>query len=306
MTPVAASWRTKRLGGLPAALLLMAAAARSAPPDPLLARTAKAADEFQRNAPRLVSTELLHQTSFVRPPHAVITVGAAAIQATTARFLNHDIVSEYGFGHLKGRPPTELLEFRELQSLDGRPIQTPAAARQALSGDVNSGEDRIRKHLLEELTKLGLVDVATDYGTILLAFTTPALEALATSPATQAFIGTEEALRIDWQQDSGGALEFRGRKVARRLLEGSIWIRKSDGLPLRISATFGHDEARRTLRDDAIVDYVISELGFPTPVTVVHRHYIDGEALTENLYRYEPFRLFTTDSTIRFEPITAK
>ncbi len=154
----------------------------------------------------------------------------------------------------------------------------------------------MRRQILAEFTRLGLVDVATDYGLVLLAFTSRGLPLLEIKPAGEAFVGTEEAVKLDWAQRTGGALEFRGRKVARRPLAGSIWIRKSDGMPLRIFAWFEHEEPKHTLRDEASVDYVVSAMGFPVPATVVHRHYVDGQGLTENLYTYEPFRLFTTDT----------
>ena len=285
---------------LAAAILLLAHAAPAAPPDPLLARTARAADEFQRNAARLVSTELLHQTSFARPPHGFLSIGAAALDVQP-RFFRHDIVSEYTIGHLKGGGQTSMLEFRELVSMDRNSIRTPAAARRALSEDVKTGEEQIRKRILAEFTKLGLVDVATDYGTILLAFTTAAQADLTLTHAGDAFVGAEDAYRIDWVQNTGGALEFRGKRINRRPLHGSLWIRKSDGLPLRISASFEHEEPQHTLRDDATIDYAVSALDFPTPLTVTHRHFVDGQALTENLYRYEPFHLFTTDTTIHYE-----
>jgi hypothetical protein len=54
------------------------------------------------------------------------------------------------------------------------------------------------------------------------------------------------------------------------------------------------------VRDDATVDYLPAALGFLTPASVVHRHFVDGEALTENLYSYGPFRLFGAESTIQF------
>lgn len=283
-----------------ALLLLAGVVCASAQADPLLARTARAAQEFQENAPRLTSTETLHQTCFERPPHPWIAVGPAAADPLTPRFLVHEVVSEYSYGHLKGSPATKLLEFRELVSMDGKPVQTPPIARRALWQDVQSGEDRIRKNILAEFTKFGLVDVATDYALILLAFTPQGMRDLQLVPAGDAFVGTEPALTLTWQQNSGGALEFRGKKVAHRPLHGTIWIRKSDGMPLRISASFEHEEPRHMLRDDATVDYVLSSLGFPTPATVAHRHYVDGQALTENLYTYEPFHLFTTDTTIHY------
>lgn len=292
----------KLLGRLPSVFLVYTTLGCAQPAD-LLAKTTRQADEFQQKAMLAISTETLHQHSLVIPPHPFITVGTAATQLES-RFLSHEIVSEYSIGRLKGSPPTDLLEFRELVSMDGNPVQTPEVARRALNEDVQAGADHIRKQILAEFTKLGLVDVATDYGLVLLAFTSRGLPLLDIKPAGEAFIGTEEAVKLDWAQRTGGALEFRGRKVARRPLAGSIWIRKSDGMPLRIFAWFEHEEPKHTLRDEASVDYVVSTMGFPVPATVVHRHYVDGQGLTENLYTYAPFRLFTTDTNIRYSGAT--
>jgi hypothetical protein len=54
------------------------------------------------------------------------------------------------------------------------------------------------------------------------------------------------------------------------------------------------------IRDDATVEYILSSHGFLTPASVVHRHLVDGRLMTENLYAYEPFKLFSTSSDIKF------
>ena len=60
------------------------------------------------------------------------------------------------------------------------------------------------------------------------------------------------------------------------------------------------DEARQTIRDEATVDYAMSQHGFLTPASVFHRHLVNGGVMTENLYRYDPFKLLQTTSTIQF------
>jgi hypothetical protein len=40
-----------------------------------------------------------------------------------------------------------------------------------------------------------------------------------------------------------------------------------------------------------------------TPVSVVHRHRVDDQLVTENLYRYEPFKLFAADAEIKFTEV---
>ena len=54
------------------------------------------------------------------------------------------------------------------------------------------------------------------------------------------------------------------------------------------------------IRDEATVDYIQSAHGFLTPASVVHRHMVDGKVITENLYRYEPFKMFSADAEIKF------
>ena len=70
---------------------------------------------------------------------------------------------------------------------------------------------------------------------------------------------------------------------------------------LRITAwTEYTDLDSHSIRDEATVDYVMSEHGFLTPASVLHHHLVNGAIVTENLYHYEPFKLFSTSSTITF------
>jgi hypothetical protein len=267
--------------------------------DRLISAIVEHAELFQQNARSAVSRETLIQRSYLMPPHGHFAIGAAAVPVF-ADFFEHEIVSEYSVGSLKGDPAGALLELREVLANDGRTIQTPVAARKALERDLSLGAEKIRRQLLTQFTALGLVDVATDYGLLLLLFTRRGLPDLELVPAGTSWVGTEEAAAYEWRQHTAGLLEFRGRKVTRRPMHGRIWARKSDGMPLRISASMEHDEPKHNVADDATVDYELSRAGCPMPASVVHRHFVDGQVLTENLYTYGPFRLFTSDTTIRY------
>jgi hypothetical protein len=269
------------------------------PPDSLISAVVRHAELFQQRARLVISEETLVQRSYRLPKHPHFAIGAAA-EPVFATFLVHELVSQYSIGALRGDKTGSLLEIREIVAKDGQPIQTPEAARKALQQDISSGETAIRKKLLIALTKLDLVDVATDYGLMLLAFTKSGLSEMVLTPGGSSWIGTDEAIAYEWRQTSGGVLEFRGRTVNRRAMHGLIWVRKSDGLPLRISASFEHDEPKHSLRDDATVDYVLSSFGCVTPASVAHRHYVDDQILTENLYTYAPFRLFTAETNIQY------
>jgi hypothetical protein len=286
--------------------LCAATAVPTAYPADWLARVAAHADRFAERAPHVFSQETLVQRSFQLPPHRHLAIGAAA-EPVAARYLLHELISEYTVGPIKGSGSGNLYEFREILVADGTLVQAREAARKELFGPKH-GEDQIRKKALTQFLKFGLVDVAIDYGLILMAFTKRGQETIQVEEAGAELVGTDEAIVFRWRQTSGGALEFQGRKTARRALTGSIWIRKTDAVPLRISAQFEHRESNRVIHDDASVEYEASPtLGCVTPVSVVHRHLIDGVMLTENLFTYDKFHVFTTDSRIEFiRPETKK
>src|SRR6185312_9900228 len=98
-------------------------------------------------------------------------IGRAAMQQVPApRLQIRNVLSEYSVGILKDSPSRSLTEFRQVVSVDGRRVQSPESARHALSIGLKAPDDRARKRMLEDFARHGLVDVATDYGLILLAF----------------------------------------------------------------------------------------------------------------------------------------
>ena len=61
--------------------------------------------------------------------------------------------------------------------------------------------------------------------------------------------------------------------------------------------------SKHEIRDEGTTDYVLSPHGFLTPASVLHRHRVDDRLITENLYRYEPFKLFGADTDIKFTEV---
>ena len=227
------------------------------------------------------------------------------------------IVSEYSVGTIKESAVQNLTELRQVISVDGRKVQSVERARHALSLGITSPDDRIRKRMLEDFARYGLVDIATDYGIILLAFNKRGLENMKVMLSGEEQIGTDSVWVLSWQQTSieGGMLEFLGNQASRVALQGRLFVRKSDGLPLRIllwsehpqdatavllQTRSGHPQASQKVRDEATVDYVRSAHGFLIPASVIHRHLVEGKVITENLYRYEPFKMFGADAEIKF------
>ena len=266
-------------------------------------RVAEEADVLEQNAPKILTRENLEQRSVMPPTRFRPRIGSAAEQSTGPRLRVREVLSEFSFGALRSSQSHDLIEFRQVLSVDGRPQQTTDNALRALSQGIRQGDDRVRKRMLEAFARNGLVDIATDYALILLAFTSRGQRLMDVAPLGQGYVGADAAIGISWKQKSaeGGALEFHGQQSVRRALQGTLWVRASDGLPLRVNAWMEYtDQALHLIRDEATVDYLMSEHGFLTPASVIHRHVVNGAIMTENLYRYEPFKLFSTSSTIKF------
>jgi hypothetical protein len=269
----------------------------------LLSRVAEEAEILQQNAPKSLTQETLEQRALMPASRFHPRIGKKATAAVDPpRLVVRQIVSEYSVGALKDSTVQNLTELRQVISVDGRKVQSAASARHALSLGITSPDDRIRKRMLEDFARHGLVDIATDYGIFLLAFSKRGLENMTVSFAGEEAVGPDPVWVLDWKQISpeGGVLEFLGNQASRHALQGRLLVRKSDGLPLRIQSWSEHFQGLQTIRDEATVDYIQSAHGFLTPASVIHRHLIDGKVITENLYRYEPFKMFSADAEIKF------
>lgn len=281
------------------------ASAAPLPQDKILSRVAEEAEIFQENITNSVTQETFEQRATMPPSRFRPRIGSAATEAPKPRIQVRQIVSEYSVATFRETGSLDLHEFRQVISVDGRTLQSAATARHALSLGIHAEDDRIRKRMLENFAKYGLVDIATDYGLILLDFTHRGLANIEIRPGQTANIGADLALGLPWKQksDTGGQLEFAGRRIVRRPLQGILWVRQSDGLPLRIEAWAEYTDNSHTIADRAVVDYVPCSHGFLTPVSVLHRHIIDGRLVTENTYHYEPFKTFGADAEIRFTEV---
>jgi hypothetical protein len=67
-------------------------------------------------------------------------------------------------------------------------------------------------------------------------------------------------------------------------------VRRSDGLPLRVTITAVQASKDGAIKDELAVDYAESPFGCILPASVVHREYFKDELLTENVFRYGSFR----------------
>ena len=248
----------------------------------LALRLAGEAQAFENIAPQLVGRETLHQRVMAAPSRFKIRVGDAA-QHPVAAWKEHEIVSEYAFAAL-GR---EIHELRQVTSVDGKQVAGQTQAQDALAKLITSPNDERKRRALEQLEKYGLQGAATDFGQILLLFTVSGPRLLGIVPA-QVFHYK--------QLDGPHALTvFRGASAAKTQslsVEGEIWVREADGLPLRITMAATDSSADKTLREEATVDYALSEFGTLLPVETTHRELRSGIEVEENKFTYSEFHRF--------------
>jgi hypothetical protein len=273
----------------------------------LLSRAAEEAEIFQQNAPKSITQETLDQRAMMAPSRFRPRIGnKPPPDLPKPRLVVRQIVSEYSVVPLKDSADGSLVELRQVITVDGRKVQSVETARHALSLGIKSPDERVRKRMLEDFARHGLVDVATDYGTILLAFGKRGQQNMRIVLTGEEQVGVDAAWVLAWQQvtPTGGILEFAGNQADRHALQGRLLVRKSDGLPLRIQAWNEHAVNHQVIRDEATVDYIESAHGFLTPASVLHRHSVNGNLMTENHYRYEPFKMFGADTEIKFTELT--
>jgi hypothetical protein len=94
--------------------------------------------------------------------------------------------------------------------------------------------------------------------------------------------------------------------VVRHQLRGEVWLRQSDGLPLRVTvgaereAVKSHEDKELVLQYTAIVDYQNSAHGLVLPVAVKYSETVDNLMLIENRFTYSDFKMFGASSEIKF------
>jgi hypothetical protein len=250
----------------------------------------------------MLAEETLEQRALKAPPRFRPRIGAAAAEPPKLQFQTREIQSEYGYSALKDSPG-QVHEFRQVISVDGKKISTVEKARHSLSLGLTSEDDRARKRMLEEFQKHGLVGAAVDFGQIILLFRKRSLSEYEFGVAGSDRIGADEAVVLSYRQVAGAEkfVVFEGRKSIRERLSGNIWVRRADGLPLRISMQASWKEDKHTLRQLAAVDYTPTPYGVILPVSVKHSEFQDDQLLVENVFRYSPFKRFRADAEIKFE-----
>lgn len=270
-------------------------------PETVSQRISEEAEAFTSQARRLIGRERLLQKALRPESRARFRIGTAALRRPERHWENREIVSEYGFS-LFGQDPGVLHELRQVTTIDGKDLRAGEAARMRLLRVALSQDDQLKQRMLTEFERHGLVGAVCDFGQIILLFSRAGLSHFSFGDGEERWMGAERARVFPFQQVTGDqAVTVFQRDGRQRIpLEGTLWVRAADGMPLRITVRIDRSQENRSIRDEASVEYVSAEQGGLLPTSVVHRQLVDGLVNIENHFGYSNFRRFGAETKIDF------
>ncbi len=267
----------------------------------ILRRVSEEAEVFRVMAPRVVARETLRQKARKKRSRFRIRVGAGALKPPAPKYQRREIVSEYGFSTLK-EAPEALIEVRQVVSVDGRRVTESGKARETLTLGLLNPDDRAKKRMLKRFEKLGLRGAATDFGQLILLFRRTSLGRYRFRILRRERLRNETALVLAYEQKEGpeGLTIFEGRRAVRARLEGELWVRASDYLPMRITVRTTQPQGDYAAVHEGRVDYVASRFGVLLPAEVAYRRLVEGDLLVENTATYDDYHMFAAETVIQF------
>jgi hypothetical protein len=266
----------------------------------ILERVSEEAEVFFQAAPRMVGQETLVHKGRRAAARFKSAPGAPPQQVPVA-FSRRELVSEFGFGSLKGAPE-DLRELRQVVKVDGRAVAKAEKARQTLAFNMASEDDRARKRMLETFEKHGLVGAAMDFAQAVLLFRRASLATYEFEYFMQGMAGLDTAWVFKYRQKGGEGMRVYGDKeLARPKMAGELWVRRRDHVPLKVTFAVETKEHGQPVSHQAEVDYIHSALhGILLPSRVQYTRSVRGEPMVENVATYSGFRMFKADADIKF------
>ena len=226
-------------------------------------------------------------------PRPKVSAGDAASPAPATIWQEREIVSQYGFALLD----QAVHELRQVTFVDGKQVTGERKAQQELAKLISVNPEQRRRRSLQQFEKYGLRGGVTDFGQILLLFSRASIERyeitylgprMLSPTGMQAFrykqLDGPQGLSI-YRQDQNGLVRHLS-------VEGEVWVRAADSLPLRVTLNATDSSSGQALREEAVVDYAESEFGTMLPALIVHREFRAGSLVTENTFTYGAFHKF--------------
>ncbi len=253
-----------------------------------LFRLTNEASRLWQTAPAFIAREKVNQKVLARN-RSHFRIGADAVKAEPM-FQTREIQSFYGFGTLPGAPEA-LREFREMYAVDGSPVEDENKARAKFVATMTGGDGASKQALITEFEKTCVAGSATDFGQLILLFTKTNVGKYTYALTGDTRLGVDTAWLIQFKQQAGSqSLHIaEGRKKISEKLNGEVWVRQGDYLPLRIVLTSTRKHDKNEVRDEAKVDYTVVS-GALLPAALVYRHFLNDEMVLESIYRYSDWQ----------------
>jgi hypothetical protein len=269
---------------------------------PILDRVSEEADVFAQQATKVVARERLLHRGRKAPPRFRPRIGAQAIEsAAVLRYVEREIVSEFGFAAMKDAPG-DLREFRQVIAVDGRVKRKPEKARLTLAANMTSDDDRRRKQMLQDFEKLGMVGAATDFSQVLLFFRRSQLSDYEFSPPRAAPWKGSPMFVVAFRQKagSGGATVFHDKEMEQIAVTGELWVRADNFQPARITLRVPLLENGKPVMHSSDTEYYQSEYGLMLPSSVRYQRTENDILMVDNQASYTEYKMFRVDTDIKF------
>jgi hypothetical protein len=288
------------------AMALSLFAADQTPTQQMIARLSEEADAFRRIAPSLLGHETLEQKAHKPQPRFRPRIGKDAKSPPPVVWQDRQIVSEYGFAAFAGEAEESLHELRRVISVDGRSVADSKKGEDSLARIIALKDDQREKELLKDFAKYGLVGAAVDFGPLLMLFTPREIEHYEFTLRGPQVLGAAKALVFRYMQIDGPELltifeGSSGGKPHRMKVQGEIWVRQDNFLPLRITVGVGEGQGATAVREEGSVDYSTTPFGTLAPSSVDHKELRGGQLMVQNSFLYSDFHKFGADTDIHFE-----
>ncbi|HTB15189.1 MAG TPA: hypothetical protein VK752_26640 [Bryobacteraceae bacterium] len=270
----------------------------------MTARVSEEAEAFQRLAPEVLGEETLHQKAIKPQSRFHPRVGNGA--PPPPEWQERTIISEYGFTAFSSADASSLHELRQVTSVDGKKIEDTKKAQQALAKAITATDEARKKQLLKQFEKYGLLGAVTDYGQALLLFTRRNMERYEFNLKASATLNGQSVRVLGYRQIDGPEAvtvidEKRNDQVKHLRIEGELWVRSDNFVPVRITMVAIQGELPDRVREEASIDYAMSAYGALLPVKTEHRETRGGRVDAENQFSYSNFKKFGASSDIKFD-----
>lgn len=271
---------------------------------PDLSILASRAQSFAESLPNSVCTETLRQREVRYESRLRIRPNDPLLVPPPPKMIEREITSDLGYV-LERSPAPQWREVRKVVRVGDKQITTKEKARERLLFGLRSERDRERHRMLSEFQKYGLDFTVTDYSLSLLLFLPSEIRKFRFQLEKREFVGAEAMQVFLFQRaDTDVSVTvFNEKQITRARLEGRLWIRESDGTPLRIQLLTRSQSEDDQVLDDGTVEYAASRFGSLAVSSVRLVRFINNKPMAEAIYQYSNHQRFNAEAELKFDPL---